>query len=563
MPKIFISYRRLDSDVFAGRVRDRIAGRFGEDSVFIDVDNIPFGKDFRVHIQEALAEADAVLIIVGPRWLGATKANQNRIMDDNDAVRIELETALSKGIPTIPLLVGQTKMPKQEQLPESLKSIAFVNAAPIDTGRDFHRDLDRVIDTIDIIRRRSKDAAGIASLSSGAATETKLNNGEEPHPRIVSEANRRAEEEERGRYQPLEPRAARLTLRRTAVIGSLIAAMTIGAIGVWTVITSDSQSVPSPTPNSPVSGPQVKQEWCSSNNKSIDERISGCTAVIQSGEWSGIALAMLLNVRGEAYSEKKDYDRAIADYDQAIDHVKHADFYRNRGNAYDLKQDYDRAIADYDQAIQLEPKSVDSYYSRGIAYLHRKDYDHSLADFNQAIQLNPAYVAAYMFRGIVYLNRKDNDLALTDFNQVIQLDHTTTAAYVGRGLIYYHKKDYDRAIADFSQVIQLDPKNAPAYNDRGVAYYAMNQFDQAIDDLNKAIQFNLREANTYRHRGDAYRLKKDYDRAVADYDQAIQLDPKDATAYYYRGLAKGSQGDGVGRDADIAKARQLDPNVGN
>jgi tetratricopeptide (TPR) repeat protein len=553
VPKIIISYRRSDSDVFAGRVRDRIAGRFGEDSVFIDVDNIPFGKDFRVHIQEALAEADAVLIIVGPRWLGASKANQNRIMDDSDPVRIELETALSKGIPTIPILVGQTKMPKQEQLPESLKSFTFVNAAAVDTGRDFHRDLERVIDTINTILKRSKDAAGIAFLPSGVATEMELNKGEEPHPRIVSEANRRAEEEERSRLQPLEPRGARLTLRRTAVIGSLIAAVIIGAIGVWTVIAPEPQSVPSPPP----------KEGCGSNIESIDQRISGCTAVIQSGEWSGIGLAMLLNLRGEAYAEKKDYDQAIADFSQALDHVKHAEFYRNRGSAYGFKKDYDRAIADFSQAIQLEPKSAGSYSDRGIAYWYKKDYDLALADFNQAIQLNPAYADAYLLRASIYGIKDDDDLALTDLNQVIQLNHTATEAYVSRGSIYYRKKDYDRAIADFSQAIQLNPKNGRAYNNRGFAYRAIDEFDHAIDDLNQAIQYNIREADTYRTRGDAYRLKKDYDRAVADYDQAIQLDPKDAAAYYHRGLAKGAQGDGVGRDADIAKARQLDPNVGN
>jgi hypothetical protein len=92
----------LDSDVFAGRVRDRIASRFGEDSVFIDVDNVPFGKDFRVHIQEVLAKADAVLVVVGSKWLGRGKRSNTRIMDDTDPVRIELETALSKRIPIIP-----------------------------------------------------------------------------------------------------------------------------------------------------------------------------------------------------------------------------------------------------------------------------------------------------------------------------------------------------------------------------------------------------------------------------------------------------------------------------
>jgi hypothetical protein len=125
----------LDSDVFAGRVRDRIASRFGEDSVFIDVDNIPFGKDFRVHIQEVLAKANAVLVIVGPKWLGRGKAGNRRIMDDTDPVRIELETALSKRIPTIPILVGHTSMPKPDQLPESLRNFAFINGAPVNRGR--------------------------------------------------------------------------------------------------------------------------------------------------------------------------------------------------------------------------------------------------------------------------------------------------------------------------------------------------------------------------------------------------------------------------------------------
>jgi hypothetical protein len=152
--KIIISYRRSDSDVFAGRVCDRVAKSFGEESVFIDVDNIPFGKDFRVHIQEAMAEADAVLVVIGPQWLGAGRTGQSRIMEDNDPVRIEVETALNKRIATIPVLVGRTNMPQPEELPDSLRDFAFINAASVDTGRDFHRDLNRVIAAISTIIAR-------------------------------------------------------------------------------------------------------------------------------------------------------------------------------------------------------------------------------------------------------------------------------------------------------------------------------------------------------------------------------------------------------------------------
>jgi formylglycine-generating enzyme required for sulfatase activity len=221
--KIIISYRRSDSDVFAGRLRDRIAGNFGEESVFIDVDSIPFGKDFRVHIQEAMAKADAILVVVGPRWLGGGKGGHSRIKDDTDPVRIEVETALSKGIPTIPILVGQTNMPKPEQLPESLRSFAFINAAPVDTGRDFHRDLSRVIATINTILERPTDA-------DNEREEAEKQRGEEPRLRNEAEVKRRAEEEALPRLQPVEPRPTGRQSILTPVILSLIGVAITGAI---------------------------------------------------------------------------------------------------------------------------------------------------------------------------------------------------------------------------------------------------------------------------------------------------------------------------------------------
>jgi hypothetical protein len=55
----------------AGRIRDRLADRYGDEAIFIDIDNIPFGKDFRVHISEAIVQSDILLVIVGQRWVGA------------------------------------------------------------------------------------------------------------------------------------------------------------------------------------------------------------------------------------------------------------------------------------------------------------------------------------------------------------------------------------------------------------------------------------------------------------------------------------------------------------
>src|ERR1700733_5151454 len=146
--KIVISYRWADSDAIAGRIRDWLAGRYGDDAVFLDVDSIPFGKDIRQHIQEALAQSDVLIAVVGPQWLGEDEGGHYRISDETDPVRIEVETALQKGIPIIPLLVSNGRMPSAMHLPESLKEFAFINAAPIDSGRDFHLHIERLLHTL-------------------------------------------------------------------------------------------------------------------------------------------------------------------------------------------------------------------------------------------------------------------------------------------------------------------------------------------------------------------------------------------------------------------------------
>src|SRR5262249_57921384 len=125
MSKIVISYRRTDSAWTARSIFDRLTDRFGTESVFMDIDNVPFGIDFRKHIDEALHEADAVIVVVGPKWAGPRKGGRSRIHDENDPVRIEIETALRREIPVIPVLVDKSRMPKPADLPASLTGFAF------------------------------------------------------------------------------------------------------------------------------------------------------------------------------------------------------------------------------------------------------------------------------------------------------------------------------------------------------------------------------------------------------------------------------------------------------
>jgi len=149
MPKILISYRRADASAIAGRIADRLSHHYGEDSVFMDVDSIPIGIDFRAHIQEMMLQTDVLIAVIGANWLGLNTAGGARIDAKTDAVRVEIEMAVARKMRIIPVLVDGAKMPESSALPPEFGDFVFLNAAEVATGRDFRVHMDRLIGAID------------------------------------------------------------------------------------------------------------------------------------------------------------------------------------------------------------------------------------------------------------------------------------------------------------------------------------------------------------------------------------------------------------------------------
>jgi hypothetical protein len=145
MPNIVVSYRRDDSKWIAGRVFDHLEAQYGKGRVFMDIDSIPYGLDFREHIRNTLDRCDILVVVIGPRWLETNEEGHARILAETDWVRIEIEAALARKIPVIPALIDRARMPKPSELPESMQSFAFRQAADIDSGRDFRAHMERLI----------------------------------------------------------------------------------------------------------------------------------------------------------------------------------------------------------------------------------------------------------------------------------------------------------------------------------------------------------------------------------------------------------------------------------
>lgn len=144
---IFVCYRRQDSAGFAGRLYDRLEAEFGDDRVFMDVEAIEPGAVFAEVIARQVARCRVVLVMIGPEWLAPDGTGTRRLERPDDYVRLEVESALRHDVWVIPVLIEDTRMPADDDLPTSLKPLAGRHAWSLSSTR-FHFDCSRLIETI-------------------------------------------------------------------------------------------------------------------------------------------------------------------------------------------------------------------------------------------------------------------------------------------------------------------------------------------------------------------------------------------------------------------------------
>lgn len=170
--------------------------------------------------------------------------------------------------------------------------------------------------------------------------------------------------------------------------------------------------------------------WCNgTGNPTPDQQINGCTAVIASRSVTGDKLAIVYNLRGNAYLYKGDYDRAIEDYNESIlRDISNGDTFYNRGIAYGGKGNFDHAIADFSHAIGgYDPSRHPAYYkrdyfkARGNAFSNKGDFEKAIADYSDAIKIDPNFARAYYNRSVAKMKTGDKVGSDADLAQAKQL----------------------------------------------------------------------------------------------------------------------------------------------
>jgi tetratricopeptide (TPR) repeat protein len=308
---------------------------------------------------------------------------------------------------------------------------------------------------------------------------------------------------------------------------------------------------------------QSDRDWKLCDAEDADAALAACTRLIEDGKLDPDKRAIAHDNRGVAYWRKRDFARAITDYDEAIRiNPQYARAYMRRGAAYSGIREYEKSIADSSKGLELDPGDLKAYVNRSIAYAETGDLDRALADITKAIEIDPNFPSLYGNRGNIYLGKGDYDRAIADYTKIMGFDPKGARAYEYRGNALARKGDYERAIADITKAIELDPKSANLFSQRGDIYLRKGDYERAIPDYARAIGLNPNLAAAYNGRSAASLRTGEYDKAIADATKAIEIDPKFSYAYGNRGSAYAQQQKYEQAIADFSKAIEVDSNFG-
>ncbi len=570
--QIFISYRRDDAAYVTGHINDLLRKEFGNESVFTDVDNIALGVDFRKVLDQSVSQCQVLLAVIGDNWLTVKNQEGNpRLQDPADFVRIEIESALKRNIPVIPLLVGRATMPLAEELPESLKDLAFRNGTQIRPAPDFNVDMDRLIRNL---RRYLQSIRKDAGEKQGrqVATGTSRSGEIDQQPRQARSESRRDVKKER-RKVPREQFhvGAEERVRKQAELGIgqhlpkkrwgarlwLITILAVVAAS-WYYADQNPAKIQAVLTAVQASNPEAEENLVTSEDTetrrpgdadSTGEVAVGAPTSFAAPTEDDAGEDPPANLTADSMDETGTDAEATLESEPEMATEAAANLQYDPetaaqavGNLTAGTTTVDGAETTPESAAEAEGETSDN---TGASLKAETDAaanltDDSIDEAGDDVEVNLTESTD---------TEPDAEIILSPGTQ----RQADAAEFIREGVALAADGDHEAAIQNFDEAIQLNVEAAFVYRQRGASFHVLEQYEAAVRDYGEAIRLNGEDVNAYYNRSASHLALQDYAAAVLDYDEVIRLDPEFVEAYSKRADAHEAMGnvDEAARDRAI------------
>ena len=538
--QIFISYRRNDAAYVTGHINDLLRHEFGDEAVFTDVDNIALGVDFRAVLDETVSQCQVLLAVIGSEWVSAKDGDgQLRLHDPADFVRIEIESALNRNIPVIPLLVSGATMPAAEDLPESMHGLVFRNGTQIRPAPDFSVDMARLIKNL----RRHFDSTRESDSASTTPTNAESDRkpvDQPPPAEVDAPRDSQSSENDTGEVGMMVAddervrKSAELGMQQSAApkrraAGRWLIAAVVVAGASWYFANQNPENVQSllDTVQSTVTG--TEQNLDSTDETGVEQIGSTNNAV----EEETVAVTNTLDTSLETVAAEPAVDLSISDSAgdaaESIPEPGQATPENTLANAVP-EEVVDESAIIAEPVVQSTSETVDEPETTGTDGTDAAEEGLSVEIVAVDESVDNAAPSVAEDTDEASASTVDDEIVMTPGTQ----RQSDSSNLISEGVRLAGVGDHEAAIPNFSAAIELDVEPGFAYKQRAASYRAIGQHDAAVQDYSEAIELNGEDVNAYYSRGASYNALQDYSSAIADYDAVIELDPEFVDAYSRR-----------------------------
>jgi tetratricopeptide (TPR) repeat protein len=230
-------------------------------------------------------------------------------------------------------------------------------------------------------------------------------------------------------------------------------------------------------------------------------------------EWAGYAGIVVVNVEKKMmphiigrYQGKYYYQIKKERFEERIDGVIPepnvamliAQSHYDKGYDHEKNEQYDEAIVEYSEAIEHNPKLSKAHFRRAFCYSKIRNYPKVIVDNTKAIELSPAYADAYFNRAGAYAELMQYKQAIQDYSEYVTLRPDDSDGYLARARVFALQQEYDREISDYTKALNLhsdrteeiNMRLSMAYNNRGISFPSDSNHSEAIADFTQAIELN-------------------------------------------------------------------------
>ncbi len=284
------------------------------------------------------------------------------------------------------------------------------------------------------------------------------------------------------------------------------------------------------------------------------------------------------------------YDRALAYFNEADDHVSFFESIKEKGNIYLYQADFDQAMNHYHTALDFYKRNnmvigiSRCLNNMGIIYKNRGRYVEALSVYQESV-LHLDSVAdandiaqAYINMGNVFVYLGTYDKALEYYGLALSISErenyqkNISLCLSNAGVVHNKIHNYDEALNLYQRSLRVSKKlNDPIQISNclinlGTNYADMGEPEKGIDYVERGMEIKIKLgdertiSNCNIHLADIYYMMEEYEEATQLFNTAIlqkeQLDEPDGIIRCYLGLGSIQFDQGryqeAGRTTDIA-----------